>query len=589
MIRRSLALTLAPALLTLALGTPARAEAPVEFLPDALPLVAGIDEPSALLDTALQLPWERWQDEVPALGIALKAPQVAAGRAGLIWAEGQIGVDYRQMLKVAWGDGVAVGIADQQAAVLLGRSPQPERLPGLVRALSQLAAGMPVGKNQPAPDPSGSYRGIDAYEIGEVGMAVVDDILVVANDKQLAKATVDRLLDDISTKSNSVLPAGPAASLRIALRHEHLKSRGDFFYEALQPSDDFGRELLLGGALAALDPAGHTKVVIDVSGQKLRAGLRMSADPARYDLELARLAEVRRDIHGVLSATAGEESPLGDSRLEIPAAVPGTIGQLTVDRDLAALWAEKSLLLTDEIAAQLDVADSQLSTAFGGFDFGEEVLAALQPTLRVLAYPPTDSEAMPPVLPAAAAVLPLRPDQPANVTRRFRIAWQTVIGLINVERGGQGQPQLELETSRDGPLQTMTGRYSQQDAAELSADAVDLYASLAPTIATLPDRMVLATNDRLARTVIRDPRAAPESGGGGIATLRVDGTAVAELLRLNRPVLIGQNMLEKGHGRASAEREVDTLIGATSLLRTVGLRVAAVPEGLAARLEIRWQ
>jgi hypothetical protein len=252
------------------------------------------------------------------------------------------------------------------------------------------------------------------------------------------------------------------------------------------------------------------------------------------------------------------------------------------------LWAEKDLLLSEQVAAELDVVDSQLSTAFGGFDFGDEVLGAINPALRLLVLPAANPQSKPPVLPEAALLGSLRVDNPDQVARRFRIAWQTVIGIVNVERGSNGQPQLELETLNQNGLKMMTGRYSLADAEELNADSVDLYASLAPTIATAADRLVVATSDRLAKRVIEDDQLQPQTGEGGILALAIAGPALADLLSLNRPALLAQNMLEKGNPKEQAETEIDTLIEAARFIHSAALRAAMHPNGLQAIAMLRW-
>ena len=172
--------------------------------------------------------------------------------------------------------------------------------------------------------------------------------------------------------------------------------------------------------------------------------------------------------------------------------------------------------------------------------------------------------------------------------RRFRIAWQTVIGLVNVERGGKGQPQLELETSSDDGVRTVTGRYSIADARELSADSVDLYASLAPSMSTTSDRIVIATSDELSKRLVADDQAVIEEGSGGVVSLIANGKAIGDLLLLNRAALVGQNMLEKGHSREAAENEVDTLIGAVSIVSNLSAKVIVATDGLHGRIQLDW-
>ncbi len=580
------------------------AQSPVEFIPSRAPLVFALDDPVGLLTTAESLPVDRLRDEVPAVRLAMLAPQLLAARGGLMWAEGQLGVGWREMLEVAAGDGLVLAVERENSLVLVTRSPQPQRLPGLVRAVAQLVAGQKVGRDAPAPQPSGSYRGVDAYQVGELVLATAGDSLLLASNAELAKATIDRLLDGGEPGAWRNLPAAELASVRMLLRHAAIPMIEDLIDQASKPNPDFGQELLFGGVLASLASEGETTAVLQLADTGLSMNwstLRQPAgdqvdSPAATDTSdaLAALAtdlpastRIRSLINGFADLPAdNNDSP--SPALQLPTLPAGAIAQLSFDRDLAMLWAEKDLLLSEQAAAELDVADSQLSTAFGGFDFGDEVLGAINPTLRLIVLPAANAQSKPPVLPEAVLLGSLRVDNPAQVARRFRIAWQTVIGILNVERGGNGQPQLELETQNQNGLKMMTGRYSLADAEELNADAVDLYASLAPTIATSANRLVIATSDSLAKKAIQADSLQPQTGEGGILSLALDGSALAELLTLNRPALLAQNMLEKGNPKELAEREIDTLIEAARFLKLAAVRAVMQPQGFRAVASLRW-
>ena len=49
---------------------------------------------------------------------------------------------------------------------------------------------------------------------------------------------------------------------------------------------------------------------------------------------------------------------------------------------------------------------------------------------------------------------------------------------------------------------------------------------------------------------------------------RVDAQALQAILESNENAMITQNMLEKGHSRAEAKREIETLLGILSLFRS---------------------
>ena len=63
------------------------------------------------------------------------------------------------------------------------------------------------------------------------------------------------------------------------------------------------------------------------------------------------------------------------------------LGQAVIYRDLGRWWLAKEELFSEKVIANLSLAESQLSTFFGNADFGEEILGALQPGLRLVVKP----------------------------------------------------------------------------------------------------------------------------------------------------------------------------------------------------------
>jgi hypothetical protein len=578
---------------------PAMADAPVEFVPPRAAMVVAIDDPVQLMETVLRLPIDRLEDAVPAVRGAMMSPQILAARGGLMWVEGQLGSNYREILTVAAGSGIAIGVERENLLVIVTRSPQPDRLESLLRASAQLAAGMKVGRDAPAPESTGVHRGIKAYKIGELVAATAGGCLVMASNGELAKSTLDRILDGGDRSLWSGLPAGDASSIRMMIRHNALPAADQQITEATKRGDDFARELLLGGAISALDVDGSSSAIVDLRDDHLDLNLRITrptnngnenSDASTGDDADSqdRLREIRQQI---LLGTEQDGVRRGKQELtadDLPQLADGQIAQLTLDRDLSLLWSEKDALLSERAAAQLDVADSQLSTAFGGFDFGDEVLGALAPSFRIVVFQPANAESAPPVLPEAGVIGGLRAASPDQVARRFRIAWQTIIGIVNVERGGNGQPQLELETMTEDGVRMMTGRYSLRDAQELNADSVDLYATLSPTIGTSENRIAIATSDILAKRLLENEQWIPQLGDGGLVTIAIDGAETANLLKLNKPALLAQNMLENGNSRAEAETAIQSLIGAVGMVEKFGLRSQVTEDGLVGIARLSW-
>ncbi len=112
--------------------------------------------------------------------------------------------------------------------------------------------------------------------------------------------------------------------------------------------------------------------------------------------------------------------------------------QLSTVRDLSRFWLQRGEILQERGAAQLDVADSQLSTVFGGFDIGDEILGALQPNQQIFVVAPRHADGSTSTgLPMVAIVWQLKPNSTAP-TSRYRMAFQSAIALSNVERANRG-------------------------------------------------------------------------------------------------------------------------------------------------------
>ena len=141
------------------------------------------------------------------------------------------------------------------------------------------------------------------------------------------------------------------------------------------------------------------------------------------------------------------------------------IANLISYRDVGAWWLSKEDLYEENVIAQLSQADSQISTLFAGLDFGQEVLGAIKPGVQIVVTEQKlpDGYAPDVQLPAFAMVAKLKDPE---VQRRFKVAFQSVIGFANINLGQQGQPQLEMETVREGKTVITSSQYLLEDDAD---------------------------------------------------------------------------------------------------------------------------
>lgn len=568
---------------------------PLHLLPEDALLVAALDAPHSFADGVLRLPYEQAQERIPVLQVAMLSPQFLAVRGTLAYAESSLGGSLADWLETIGGAGLALSVTGQNRILVVSEAKNEEELERMLGRVLQLVAGRPVDDDLPRRPADDQYEGISIYRVGELYLATKKQYLLVSSQKQDLVDALERTEKSLSRDLSAALerlPIGPPESIRWRISHANLPQAKELDALVAQPAEDFGQEMILGPFLSAISAKGQTVGVIGINPNGIQINWETSLphdDSEQGKREGEQDSQMRRDLRLRIVAAAGE-SP---SPLELPSLPNGTMGQISFNRDFALLWSEKSNLLTEAAAAQLDVADSQLSTAFGGFDFGEEVLGALATSMRIDVFALTSKEAdyQPPVLPQAAFSVPWRESFDSSLTRRFRIAWQTVIGLVNVERGGQGQPQLELETLAADESRLVVGRYSLEDARELSASSVDLYANLAPTLATTPQALVIASRDETALRVANQLAVESDKNlavAGNVFSLALDGQLIADALRVNRAPMLGQNMMEKGNSRVAAEREVDSIIGAVSLVDKLAARAVVSYSGMRGSISLQW-
>src|SRR4029079_11087958 len=79
----------------------------------------------------------------------------------------------------------------------------------------------------------------------------------------------------------------------------------------------------------------------------------------------------------------------------------------------------------------------------------------------------------------------------------------------------------------------------------------------------------------------------PEAGAADNTRIEVDGRVAGEVLKSDREPLIAQNMLEKGHDRAAAEKEIGGLTALVDFLRDARVRLAQTDKAVRWEVEVR--
>jgi hypothetical protein len=400
---------------------------------------------------------------------------------------------------------------------------------------------------------------MQGYRAGNAIFAVLGPWVVVTNKGDLAKTLVDRHLDPVGKslsdaewyvgRDPSAVPAADNAVrlLSVAIDLHGLRERfpnNDLFQEQ---AHDFGAELILGGILTLLRLAPIAEVYLDAEPGGLVARAHV---PTQVDW-----FSPSREHYVGPGATGRALPPLG---------IEGAIASMTTYRNLSELWLRAGDLFDERVNDQLAQADNTLTTLFSGKDFGEDILGALEPEVRMVVAPQAFAEGTPAPairLPAFGLVAKLK--HPEAMQRELKRIFQSFIGFLNIVGAMEGRPQLDLSSRIEEGRAYYWADYV-ADADRSYENGLPILYNFSPAIAFAEDFVAVASTSSLAEEMA-DRAAAGTSAVGPESPivhtlLEVDGPGVREALERNRDAMIAQNMLEKGHTRAEASREIGTLL-----------------------------
>lgn len=243
--------------------------------------------------------------------------------------------------------------------------------------------------------------------------------------------------------------------------------------------------------------------------------------------------------------------------------VPGLVAGMSLYRDLFKFYSNKDRLFPERTSS-LIFFENMMGIFFSGRDLTDAVFAELKPDIQlVVAEQQYDAaRGIPnPRLPAFALVFKLRhPDTFALVMEE---AWQKAIGLINFTRGQQAQEGLIIDRPIHESIKFTTANFSR--AAYAGQKTLPANFNFQPSLAVVKDYMIMSATDQLARDLIdalskeSDDSPRPVLAGQH-SRLTLRAAPILALLEANRDNLIRQNMLEKGHDRQQAEKEIGTLL-----------------------------
>ena len=249
---------------------------------------------------------------------------------------------------------------------------------------------------------------------------------------------------------------------------------------------------------------------------------------------------------------------------------PGTIASLSLWRDMEMFWESRADLFPPETVqgfAQLDTLAGQF---FGGREFGADVLGQFDPHWR-LVVAQQDLAALKPQpdvkYPAVAIVAELD-SADSDFGERFRVAFQAIIGISNVDGNQKKTAALELGSEEVMGVKLATARYMIPGKPGAAPPAPNSRYNFTPATAQVGKYLIFSSSVGLARDLVKELKSRrPEADGHDTAVLEADGPELARLLEFNRNRLAMQLMLDRGETKEKAESQVELGL---DLLRYLG-------------------
>ena len=514
------------------------------------------------LSSILEHPFAKAVQDSAAFKKVLRAPDVVKLRGGIALLEFALGEKAESLLGSLTANGVHLAYDKAtDGLVLLACSESREWLDDYLQKLVKLARTDANLKNQGDPIREAEYRGIHGYEFNKVIVGAIGSILLVTNKPDLGKNVIDRYLDSTEdhlhsnsqfqeawTQSDS--PSEKAASqTRIAELYVDLNAmrQAGIAKELLKgTARDFAGEVILGGVLAAIQKTSYMTSHLCLAESRL---LLQAQVPYRKEWN----AESREFFVG--PGNAGLALPLVDNS--------ASMASLIAYRNLSELWLRAGDLFDQKVNDELAQADNTLTTLFSGKDFGSDILGAIEPQVQLIVFEQSfGTENIPAIqIPSFGLVAKLKNSAMKLELKRI---FQSFVGFLNVAGAMEGKPQLDLDSETVGVRQIYTASFIQESDKKYP-NGLPIQFNFSPSLAFEGDLVVMASTHSLAKSLVVQSANQNLANESANTSLTVNMPSVKNALEANRLQLVSQNMLEKGHSKSQAEKEVESLLSILSL------------------------
>lgn len=556
-------------------------DSPARLLPATTVFYAEVPRPAEVIAAIYDHAIADRLRAAPEYKAALATPQAFVFNAGLKLVENRLGMTWREAVAALTAGGVAVAFDPAtQGGALLIRARDEATLQQLRDSLLGIVRDETEKRGQEIPLKSAEYRGIPVQQLGDLKFALAGPWLIAVNKDELGRNILDRYLDGTPDSlaahpqmlaAKEMLPSPVSGWVWANL--QQLRHLGGVLPQTLQKTDNPVAELMIGGLLGTLGESPFALAGVDVNPNHLELSFLSPHKPAWID--------PAREYYFGTKGT-GRAPRLLD--------LEGTLLSLSAYRDLSAMWLRSGDLFVDRVDAGFAEANANLSTLFGGKDFGEDILGAFAPEMQLVVSRQSfdGAETIPAIrVPAFAAVFRLRESDSGR--DEFRRMFVNLIGFLNIVGAMNGNPQMDLRTIAHSGTEIHTATFVRDRRDD--ALAASIHHNFSPSIAFTENRFVIASTTPLARQLV--DRLASSNDGDAPSeentSLKISFPAIARIVDDNRRQLIAQNMLAEGRNREDAERQIGLLIEGLSLLRDLEFRITADDQRASIRLKLSFE
>lgn len=290
--------------------------------------------------------------------------------------------------------------------------------------------------------------------------------------------------------------------------------------------------------------------------------------------------------------------------------LPRYMAEFRVDRDWAALLAEREALLTPAGASDAANFITTLSNLFGGMDVVGDVVSRIAGPVRLIV---ADQEfvagvTLPsPQLPAFALAIPIDGTDLAKLTQRLYSMSTMSASIINFVLAQNGQPTFLVDVDRyrdqkvvfatyadepgtDSMMMNPAGAADTNPASKPTSGKSHLRRNFAPAAAVVEGYYVISSTRPLLHDLIDrmlDARGKPARAKGDDADrVTINLKALAAILRKNTDELVTNRMLEQDAPKAKAKRDIDLIFMLLDLFDKAGISSTRDGDGYRARLDV---